>query len=85
MREDEMEALLRLDGAALEVNKFGTAYNAKVWYPADHKDAEVVMFTGGAPSRQEALAQAWQKYQEFMQTKTGINLLRGDGQLMFRI
>ena len=85
MREDEMEALLRLDGAGLEVDKFWAGYHAKVWYPANHMDTEVVMFTGEAQSRQEAIALAWQKYQQFMQTKTGINLLRDDGQMMFRV
>lgn len=94
MREDEMEALLRLDGAGLEVNDISLPsspeFRADIRFPADFNNTKVptehqYMFSGFGVTRQEAVANVWQKYQEFMQSKTGVESLQIAGQLMFRI
>jgi len=90
MREDEMEALLKIDGAGMHVRKVYAGYEAEVWHPASVvKQADpsiaAVMFTGVSATRQDALAIAWQKYQNFMRTKAGQAMLNSHGQLMFRI
>lgn len=87
MREDEMEALLALDGAGLRVMQVYAGFEAKVMLPANPTAlSDVVSFTGFSPHRQDAIAQAWQKYQQFMSTEAGRTYINdGSGQLMFRI
>jgi len=87
MREDEMEALLRIDGAGLRLRNTYAGYEAEIQLPANPApSADSVLFTGFSPQRQDAIAQAWQKYQQFMNTKAGRAMLAdNNGQLMFRI
>ena len=92
-----MEALLRLDGAGLEVSDMnliklgvtGPEFRADIRFPADFNSAvpsaHHYMFSGFGTTRQDAVVDAWQRYQEFMQTRTGIESLQIAGQLMFRI
>lgn len=95
MREDEMEALLALDGAGLEVYGGRTGpgyagYRANIRFPADFNNPKIpsdhhYMFTADGATRQEAIAKVWQQYQKFMTTKHGVDALQSAGQLMFRI
>ena len=89
-----MEALLRLDGAGLEVTDTSVPsspeFRANIRFPADFNNTKIpsahhYMFSGFGVTRQEAVAKVWQRYQEFMQTRTGIESLQIAGQLMFRI
>jgi len=93
VREDEMEALLRLDGAGLEVTDTSVPaspeFRADIRFPADFNSVvpsdHHYMFSGFGTTRQEAVVNVWQRYQDFMQTRTGIESLQIAGQLMFRI
>jgi hypothetical protein len=96
MREDEMEALLRLDGAWYQVLKVGgteyePVFQAFIHYPDPSKypntnPVDKAAFSGTGHSRQEALAIAWQKYQEFAATDAGRKFMQDiDGQMMFRV
>jgi len=87
MREDEMEALLKLDGAGLFVTKSYAGYEARIEHPKNPAASDdAVTFTGFSTHRQEAIAQAWQKYQQFMSTKAGMAMLNDhNGQMMFRV
>ena len=87
MREDEVEALLRLDGAGLRVGLEYAGFRAEVRHPSvGFSPIDTVMFTGQAPTRQEAIAIAWQKYQQFMSTEVGrAHLSDHNGQMLFRI
>lgn len=94
-----MEALLRLDGAWYQVLDIGVGggvgrsktFQAFIHYPDPHKHPRItaqdkVSFSGTGHSRQEALAIAWQKYQEFAATDAGRQFMQGtDGQMMFRV
>ncbi len=89
-----MEALLRLDGAGLEVTDTSVPsspeFRADIRFPANFDNTKIpsahhYMFSGFGVTRQEAVANVWQKYQEFMQSRTGIESLQIAGQLMFRI
>lgn len=91
-----MEALLRLDGAWYQVLKVGgteyePVFQAFVHYPDLKKylhtpTQDKVSFSGTSHSRQEALAIAWQKYQEFAATDAGRKFMQdSSGQMMFRI
>ncbi len=85
MREDEVEALLRLDGAGLRVGQEYAGFRAEVRHPAVG-GGDTVMFTGQSPTRQEAIAIAWQKYQQFMSTEVGrAHLSDHNGQMLFRM
>jgi len=100
MREDEMEALLRLDNAGLSVvreQQFAGDdwYTASIRLPADyqitnrHDDSgQMFLFHGEGETRQKAIASAWQKYQEFASTDVGMKAIQyadGNGQTMFRM
>lgn len=94
MREDEVEALLKLDGAGLRVVKDDPQqFSASIFIPynldkAENKTnpANHYVFRDTGVTRQEAIAKAWQKYQMFMTTKSGQRALAAaSGQLMFRI
>jgi hypothetical protein len=94
MREDEIEALLKLDGAGLRVVKEDPQqFFALIYMPHDLDKASNTtdpanhyVFRGTGVTRQEALANVWQKYQTFMSTKSGQRALAAaTGQLMFRI
>ena len=89
MREDEVEALLKIDSAGLRVHKTYAGYEAEIFYPAlriETSPQNSVTFTGFSPQRQGAIANAWQKYQQFMSTEAGrAHLNDHDGQLMFRM
>lgn len=101
MREDEVEAMLAIDGAGLEVRDYkqwattGRAmnYQASIYLPKDfHKktrpnpDGTALVFTGMGETRSEAIANAWQKYQQFAETKLGLQTIQNlNKQLMFRI
>jgi hypothetical protein len=94
MREDEVEALLKIDSAGLRVHKTYAGYEAEIFYPALRIELRgnftslqnSVTFTGFSPQRQGAIANAWQKYQQFMSTEAGrAHLNDHDGQLMFRM
>lgn len=89
-----MEALLRLDGAGLEVSDMSLPsspeFRANIRFPADFSNTKIpsahhYMFSEFGVTRQEAVAKVWQRYQEFMQSRTGIESLQIAGQLMFRI
>lgn len=84
MREDEMEALLKMDGAGMEVVRLYAGFEARIQHPKGGA-SDCVMFTGFSPHRHEAIAEAWQKYQKFMSTESGRAMLNRDGQMMFRI
>jgi len=96
MREDEMEALLRVDGAGLRLRNTYAGYEAEIRLPHDletrddpQQTRHHYMFTGRGVTRQEAIAKVWQEYQKFMVGEHGqaaLKALQGnDGQLMFRI
>jgi hypothetical protein len=89
MREDEVEALLKIDSAGLRVRKTYAGYEAEIFCPAlriETSPQNSVTFTGFSPQRQGAIANAWQKYQQFMSTEVGrAHLNDHDGQLMFRM
>jgi len=100
MREDEMEALLKIDGAGLFVNKAYAGYEARIHIPSDLTTSDkydknyphAYAFSSTGVDRQEAIAKVWQEYQNFMTTNNGKaalhalqNLQGGHGQLMFRI
>lgn len=85
MREDEMEALLKMDGAGMEVVRLYAGFEARIQHPKDGV-GDAVMFTGFSPHRHEAIAGAWQKYQQFMSTESGRAMLTdSNNQMMFRI
>jgi hypothetical protein len=81
MREDEMEALLKLDGAGLRVRKVYAGYEAEIRIPHDldtnpkyDKDGRFnhcYLFSATGVERQEAIAKAWQDYQTFMTGEHG--------------
>lgn len=101
MREDEVEAMLAIDGAGLEVRDYkqwattGRAMNyeamislPKGFYkkPRPDTNGTALMFTGMGETRSEAIANAWQKYQQFASTEVGLNAIQNHNkQLMFRI
>lgn len=95
MREDEVEALLALDNAGLEVGETWNnpaTFTAVISIPRNLTTTTTVpvdqhyAFTGEGLTRQEAIATAWQKYQTFMTTASGRRALEAaSGQLMFRI
>ena len=95
MREDEIEALLKLDCAKLEVGETWNnpdTFTAIIHIPHDLATTSTTdpdnhyAFTGEGDTRQKAIAEVWQKYQKFMSTESGIRALHAaNGQLMFRI
>ncbi len=94
MREDEMEALLKLDGAGLRVRQeyAGFAAEIRIPYDLDKRDTDPqhsYLFSATGVSRQEAIAKVWQDYQQFMQTNHGKAALTAlhdhNGQMMFRV
>ena len=97
MREDEMEALLRVDGAGLRAYQDYAGYVAEIRLPHDLETRNATpqqsrhhyMFTGRGVTRQEAIAKVWQEYQKFMVGEHGQAALKalqdGNGQMMFRI
>lgn len=100
MREDEMEALLKMDGAGLSVSQVYAGYEAKIHLPHDlatnkkyDKHFEhCYIFSATGVSRQEAIAKVWQEYQAFMVKEHGQAALKAlhdlednNKQLMFRI
>jgi hypothetical protein len=96
MREDEMEALLRIDGAGLRVRHEYAGFVAEIRLPHDLEERDDpqqtrhhYLFQERGLTRQEAIANVWQKYQQFMTGEHGQAALKalqdGNGQMMFRI
>lgn len=80
LREDEIEALLKLDRAGMHVDKTWNnpdTFTARIFIPYDLTTATSdpnyhYAFTGEGNSRQEAIFHVWSKYQKFMETESGI-------------
>lgn len=97
MREDEIEALLALDNAGLEVGRTGTIQKGLLWEalirvprnfhkPDQPDNSAALAFTGYGDTRQEAVANAWQKYQQFASSDAGRqHIIDANGQMMFRV
>lgn len=92
MREDEIESLLALDNAGLEVTKTLARWEAIIRIPKDfHRphqpdNSSALAFTGYGDTRQTAIAEVWQKYQQFASTGVGFQAISdANGQLMFRL
>lgn len=98
MREDEIEAMLALDNAGLEVAKTheilsgDLTWEAVIRLPKDfHKphrpdNTSALAFSGYGKTRQEAIADVWQKYQAFASSEVGLDAIAdANGQLMFRV
>lgn len=95
MREDEVEALLALDNAGLEVGKTSNLtqqWEAVIRIPKDFHHPHTVnnplalAFTGYGETRQEAIANVWQKYMHFTSSEIGLQAIAdANGQMMFRV
>jgi hypothetical protein len=94
MREDEVEALLKIDSAGLRVRKTYAGYEAEIRLPHDldtRTDASkhCYLFDATGVNRQQAIALVWQKYQQFMVGEHGQAALKAlqdrNGQMLFRI
>jgi len=94
MREDEMEALLRIDGAGLRVRHEYAGFVAEIRLPHDLEERDEhkrhhYMFQERGLTRQEAIANVWQKYQQFMTGEHGQAALKAlqdhNGQMLFRM
>lgn len=96
MREDEVEALLRLDGAGLRVGQEYAGFVAEIRLPHDLDTRNDLlqtqhhyMFDERGLTRQEAIARVWQKYQQFMLGEHGQAALKAlqdrNGQMLFRM
>lgn len=92
MTEHEMEALLKMDRAGLSVGRTWNnpdTFTASIAIPYNLTTATSdpdnhYMFTAQGNTRQEALANVWQKYQGFMETESGRRALAAaNGQMMF--
>lgn len=91
MREDEVISLLALDNAGLAVAKDLFGWEAIIRLPKDfHKphrpdNSAALAFTGHGETRQLAVAEVWQKYQQFASTEVGLQAISdAHGQFMFR-
>lgn len=72
LREDEMEALLKFDGAELRVTQFDDMVSSAgvdkfIAVISSKNDKQ---FAGGAMSRIAAIQRAWETYQRYMVTPT---------------
>ena len=92
MREDEVEALLALDNAGLEVGRTSNLtqqWEAVIRIPKDlhtQDRPQGLAFTGYGETRQEAIANVWQKYMHFTSTEIGLKAIAdANGQMMFRV
>lgn len=94
-----MEALLALDGAELDVERMETqgAFRASIRLPknlgsSSSDPTHHYMFTRTKPTREQAIADTWQAYQEFTCTPRGAVAVQAAqveaqerGQLRFRM
>lgn len=92
MREDEIISLLALDNAGLTVDKDLFGWEAIIRLPKDfnrpqqQSNTVSLAFTGHGESRQLAVAEVWQKYQQFASTEAGLQTICDNhGQVMFRV